>query len=90
MVFISGVIRIIIQKNTLCANKTRVIYFCPNCVNFLPWKRSFFFFWGGGLGVGRLLPPAPSARTPMQEVKFFQKIINVVCEGKIIMEQRVS
>ena len=36
MIFIYGIISIIIQQNTLCTNKTRVIYFCPNCVNFLP------------------------------------------------------
>ena len=31
MIFIFGIINIIIQKNTLCANKVR-----PNCFNFFP------------------------------------------------------
>ena len=53
VIFLSGVIRsIIIQKNTLCTNKTCVIYFCPNCVNLLTENVHFlffiFFFWGGG------------------------------------------
>ena len=43
MIFISEVMSIIIQKNTLCANKILVICFCPNCVIF--WR-----------GPGRLLP----------------------------------
>ena len=30
MIFISGVISIIIQKNALCTSKIHVIYFCPN------------------------------------------------------------
>ena len=34
----------------LCANKIRVIYFCPNCVNFCP--KVFIFFLGGGGGGG--------------------------------------
>ena len=55
MMFIPGVISIIIQKNKLCANKIRVIYFCPNCVNFLPENFLFFLFLGG-----RLPSPAPS------------------------------
>ena len=37
MIFIFGVIRLIIQKNTLCTNKIRVIYFYPNCVSILPY-----------------------------------------------------
>ena len=60
MIFISGVMSIIIQKNTLCANKILVICFCPNCVispPSPPKKRSFsiclFIFWRGP---GRLLP----------------------------------
>ena len=34
MIFISGIISIIIQENTLGKNKLRVIYFCRNCVSF--------------------------------------------------------
>ena len=45
MIVISGVISIIIQKNTSCTNKIRVIYFCPNCVNFLPENVYLFIFW---------------------------------------------
>ena len=41
MIFISGVMSIIIQKNMLCANKIRMIYFCPNFVNFC--HKTFFF-----------------------------------------------
>ena len=49
MIFISGVINIIIQKNTLCTSKVLLIYFCPNCVNFLPENVQFFlsFFLKG-------------------------------------------
>ena len=36
---------IIIQKNMLCANKISVIYFCPNCVNFLPENVHFLFYF---------------------------------------------
>ena len=43
MTFISGIIIIIIQKNMLCTNKICVIYFCSNCVNFLPEKVLFFY-----------------------------------------------
>ena len=32
------------STNTLCTNKIRVIYFCPNCVNFLPENVHFFNF----------------------------------------------
>ena len=28
----------------LCTNKIRVIYFCPNCVNFLPKNLYFVYF----------------------------------------------
>ena len=40
------IISIIFQKNKLCANKIRVIYFCSNCVNFL--TENFHFFIIGG------------------------------------------
>ena len=43
MMFIPGVKSIIIQKNTLCASKIRVIYCCPNCVNF--FRESFLFLF---------------------------------------------
>ena len=66
MIFISGIISIIFQKNKLCTNKIRVIYFCPNCVNFLPEKVHFlifFFFFGGGRRLTPC-PPPPPARAP--------------------------
>ena len=34
--FWSNTVSIIIQKDTLCTSKNRVIYFFPNCVIFLP------------------------------------------------------
>ena len=42
--FISGMISTIIQKNMLCTNKFRVIYFCPNSVICLPGNLHFFYF----------------------------------------------
>ena len=59
MMFIPGVI---IQKKTLWASKIRVIYFCPNCVNFFP--ESFLFLFLGG-GCPPALPALPPARAPM-------------------------
>ena len=53
MILISGVISIIFQKNTLCTNKIRMIYFCTNFVNFLAenvFLFLIFFFWGGEVG----------------------------------------
>ena len=41
MISIFGIISIIMKKNTLCTNKICVIYFFPNCVNFLPEKVYF-------------------------------------------------
>ena len=64
MTFISGVISIIIQKNTLC--KIRVIYFVLNCVNFLPVKPSFFLFFIFGRAAAPLYPPA---RAPLLKAK---------------------
>ena len=58
MMFIPWVISIIIQKNTLCASKIRVIYFCPNCVSF--FSRKIFFTFKGAAA---LLPPAPHIHT---------------------------
>ena len=40
----------------LCTNKTRVIYFCPNCVNFLPENVLFFYF------LGEVAAPPPPAQ----------------------------
>ena len=61
MIFISGIISIIIQKDTLCTNKIRVIYLLPELSQFFIQKRSFFhsffFFRGGGGREGRDLPP---------------------------------
>ena len=45
MILISRVVSIIFQKSKLCRYKIRVIYFCPNCVNFLPGN-VHFLFWG--------------------------------------------
>ena len=47
MIFIFGLISIIIQKNTLCTNKIRMIYFCPKKLFFL-FIHLFSFFGGGG------------------------------------------
>ena len=57
-------ISIIIRKmNTLCTNKTRVIYFCSNWVNFLPENVHFFSLFFGS-GVGRQLPSPPTTSSP--------------------------
>ena len=53
--FIPGVMSIIMQKNTLCASKIRVIYFCPNCVSFFP--KSFLSLILEGLLASN--PPSP-------------------------------
>ena len=45
MIFTSGIVSVIIQKNKLCKNKIRAIYFCPNCVKFLPENINVFFFF---------------------------------------------
>ena len=70
MIFISGIISIIIQKNTLGKRKIRAIFLCPSYVNFFAGKRSFiylftylfvylFIFWGeGGVGDCCLVPQA--------------------------------
>ena len=42
MTSISEIKSIIIEKNMLCTNKIRVIYICPNCINFLP-KNVYLF-----------------------------------------------
>ena len=60
ILFISGVISIIVQKNTLCTSKIRVIYFCRNCVNFLPENIYFFLFFG----VHLLPTPYPPTLSP--------------------------
>ena len=67
MMLISGIISLIIQKNTLGKNKIRAIFLCPNYVNFFAGKRSLFYlfiylfiyFLGRGRG-GWLLPCPPS------------------------------
>ena len=66
MIFISGIISIIIQKDTFSKNKIRRIYFCPNCVNFLRENIHFCFFCfcfflGGGGQLDPLPPPNPCA-----------------------------
>ena len=53
MIFISGVISMVFQKNTLCTSKICVIYFCLNRVNCC-LKLFIYLFFGGG---GRQLPP---------------------------------
>ena len=42
----------------LCTNKIRVIYFCPNWVNFMP-ENTHFFFLGGGSDFPLTTPPLP-------------------------------
>ena len=44
-IFLSRIISIIMQKNTLCTSKINVIYFFPNSVNVLPEKVHFFFYF---------------------------------------------
>ena len=61
MIFISGVMSITIQKNTLCTNKIRVIHFCLNFLKFLPENVHFLIFWGT---TGPC--PPPPARAPMK------------------------
>ena len=56
MIFIFEIRSRIIQKNISCTNKSPVVYFYPNYVNFLP-KHIHFFLWGGDATVP--LPPAP-------------------------------
>ena len=83
MMFISG---IIIQKNRYV--KIRVIYFCPNCVKFLPENAHFFyFFFCGGGGGGGQLPPLPSSHPeirgnstlyPLSKKKWFTKFVGQV------------
>ena len=81
MIFIFEIISIIIQKNTLCTNKFCVIYFCPNCVNFLTENANFFilfylfifFFLGGGEGGD--WPHCLPARAPMMAKYFMVKCV---------------
>ena len=59
----------------LCTNKIRVIYFCPNCVSFLPENVNFFI-----LGKGSC-PPAPApacAPMGMAHLYFMLRSISVV------------
>ena len=42
MIFISGIISIIIKKNTLCKYKIRAIFLCSNYVAFLPENVHFY------------------------------------------------
>ena len=71
MIFISGIISIIIQKNTLGKRKIRAIFLCPSYVNFFAGKRSFiylfiylficlfiYFLGEGGVGDCSLVPQA--------------------------------
>ena len=51
MIFISGVISIVFQKNMLCTNKICVIYFCLNCVKFCLKCFIYLVSWRGGEGV---------------------------------------
>ena len=61
----SGITSTIIQKNTLCTNKSRVIYFCLNHVNFFPEKRKSLFVWFFGGWGDCLSPPPPPPRVPI-------------------------
>ena len=45
MIFISEIMSIINQKNTLCTYKKCVIYSCPNCVIVLPKNAQFLFYF---------------------------------------------
>ena len=63
MIFISGVIGIIILKITICTNKNRAIYFCPNDVIFYS-KILFFLFV---LATASLPLPPPPARAPISK-----------------------
>ena len=82
MILISGVISRIIQKSTLCTNKIRVIYFCSNCVDFLPGKVRFIiisFFYGGEMeegGRGDCHPCPPLARAPTSKGAFYFKYVH--------------
>ena len=87
MIFISGLISIIIQKNTLCANKTRVICFLPELRQFFVPKTFIFLFLGGRMGgAGATAPLPPQLIRLCRRFGFFGKIINMVCEDKIITE----
>ena len=59
MIFISEIRSKIIQKNISCTNKSPVVYFYPNYVNFLP-KHIHFFFVGGMQLSPCPLPPSIS------------------------------
>ena len=61
MIFISGVISIVFQKNMLCTNKICVIYFCLNCVKFCLKCFIYLVSWRGGEGVASAPPPFPAA-----------------------------
>ena len=79
MMLISGIVSIIIQKNTLCTDKIRVIYFCPKTFIFL-------FSWG------KTEPPSDSpcvyARGSRSN-KFYKKdVVKKVC--KIQMKAPLS
>ena len=75
MIFILGIINIIIQKN-----KFHVIYFCPNCVNFLPENANFYFLF---IFLGGDCPPAPPARVPMTALLFKGKS-NIVRDSMLL------
>ena len=68
MTHISGIIRIIIQKNTLCASKIRVVYFYPK--TFI-----FYFFFGGE----QLTPALHSARarSSQQSCSIKKELLNI-------------
>ena len=74
MIFISGVISIIVQKNTLCTSKIRVIYFCRKCANFLPENIYFFLFFGVHLLPTPYPPPCHPAHTPTWHSYLFMLI----------------
>ena len=83
MIFISGVISTIFQTNMLCTNKTRVIYFYLNCVNFFARKRSFLLFFSGQLPPCHHPPNSWAyVHSPLYERKL-KKNINIVFFSKI-------
>ena len=83
LIFISGIISIIIQKNTICTNKIRVIHFCPNFVFFLPENVHSFYF------LGWLLPPMrPCLRSSFPFSVSVELILHIILSflGKILFE----
>ena len=84
MIFISGIITIIIQKNTLCSNKVCVIYFWPNCVNF--WLKKFIIYFLRGAMVPSAPPLCPQL-VRLYGWEWFQ--FQVICKSNSIFWNRI-